>query len=46
VWVQGFGPSTYGDGFADVYNDWYGTITDANATAAFVSACRADGPVL
>lgn len=44
--VQGFGPSTYGDGFADVYNDWYGTITDADATAAFVAACRADGPVL
>jgi len=46
VWVQGFEPSTYGDGFADVYNDWYGTITDADATAAFVAACRADGPVL
>ena len=44
--MQGFGPSTYGDGFADVYNDWYGTITDANATAAFVAARRADGPVL
>lgn len=44
--MQGFGPSTYGDGFADVYNDWYGTITDAEATAAFVAACRADGPVL
>lgn len=44
--VQGFGPSTYGDGFADVYNDWYGTITDANATAVFVADRRADGPVL
>lgn len=44
--VQGFGPSTYGDGFADVYNDWYGTITDAEATAAFVASCRAEGPVL
>ena len=44
--VQGFGPSTYGDGFADVYNDWYGTITDAEATAAFVAARRADGPVI
>lgn len=44
--MQGFGPSTYGDGFADVYNDWYGTITDAEATAAFVASCRADGPVL
>ncbi len=44
--MQGFGPSTYGDGFADVYNDWYGTITDADATAAFVAARRANGPVL
>lgn len=44
--MQGFQPSTYGDGFADVYDDWYGTITDAEATAAFVAARRADGPVL
>ena len=44
--MEGFGPSTYGDGFADVYDDWYGTITDAEATARFVSARRADGPVL
>lgn len=44
--MQGFGPSTYGDGFADVYDQWYGEITDASATAAFVAARRADGPVL
>ena len=44
--MQGFGPSTYGDGFADVYDHWYGTITDAEATARFVARRRADGPVL
>lgn len=44
--MQGFGPSTYGDGFADVYDQWYGEITDATATAAFVATRRADSPVL
>ena len=44
--MQGFGPSTYGDGFADVYDEWYGQITDATATASFVAAQRAAGPVL
>ena len=44
--MQGFGPSTYGDGFADVYDDWYGRITDADATAAFVAARCGSGPVL
>jgi len=44
--MEGFGPSTYGDGFADVYNAWYGSITDADATARFVAARCGDGPVL
>jgi SAM-dependent methyltransferase len=44
--MEGFGPSTYGDGFADVYEQWYGTITDAETTAAFVAARVGDGPVL
>lgn len=44
--MLGFGPSTYGEGFADVYDEWYGSITDATATAAFVAARRGDGPVL
>ncbi len=46
VSMQGFGPSTYGDGFADVYDDWYGNITDAAATARFVAERCATGPVL
>ncbi len=41
-----FGPGTYGDSFADVYDQWYGQITDAEATADFVSHRCLDGPVL
>ena len=41
-----FGPATYGDGFADVYDEWYGEITDADATARFVAARAESGPVL
>lgn len=38
--------STYGEGFADVYDDWYGGITDAAATARFVAARAGTGPVI
>lgn len=44
--MLGFGPSTYGDGFADVYDRWYGQITDAEATAAFIAARCGAGPLL
>ncbi len=44
--MQGFGPSTYGDGFADVYDQWYGSITDAEATADFMAARCGTGPLL
>ena len=37
---------TYGRSFADVYDDWYGGVTDAEATARFVAARRGSGPVL
>ena len=33
----GFGPGTYGSSFADVYDRWYGGITDATATARFTA---------
>ena len=37
----GFGPGTYGASFADVYDNWYPTISDAAATARFVAKrCR------
>jgi SAM-dependent methyltransferase len=32
----------YGESFADVYDDWYATITDAGATADRVAAIAAD----
>lgn len=41
-----FGPQTYGDSFADVYDQWYGQVTDAQATAAFVSRRALPGPIL
>ncbi len=44
--MEGYDEATYGDRFADVYDDWYGEITD---TAACVEALRrlaGDGPVL
>jgi SAM-dependent methyltransferase len=47
--VEGYDASTYGDRFADVYDDWYGDVTDAAAcTAKVVELCRAagGGPVL
>ncbi len=35
---SGFGPGTYGASFADVYDRWYGGITDATATARFTAS--------
>lgn len=43
--MPGYGPASYGDGFADVYDDWYADVSPPEATAAFVSA-RSAGPVL
>ena len=43
--VDGYGPSTYGDGFADVYDDWYADVSPPELTAAFL-ARRVDGPVV
>lgn len=33
----GFNAATYGDSFADVYDEWYPDVSDAAATAAFIS---------
>jgi len=30
-------PSQYGDSFAEVYDQWYGSVTNADATARFVA---------
>ncbi|MEZ5228276.1 MAG: class I SAM-dependent methyltransferase [Acidimicrobiales bacterium] len=44
--MDGFRPDTYGEAFADVYAQWYGSITDAEATAAFVDTRSVEGPIL
>ncbi|HZM30803.1 MAG TPA: class I SAM-dependent methyltransferase [Acidimicrobiales bacterium] len=51
--MEGYGPNTYGDRFADVYDGWYHDVTDADATVARVAAVAAQaasgpagGPVL
>jgi SAM-dependent methyltransferase len=38
--MDGYRPSTYGEGFADVYDDWYGAVSDA-ATVERVAALAA-----
>lgn len=30
--MRGYNNSSYGDGFADVYDDWYGDVTNVDAT--------------
>ena len=32
--MEGFDDSTYGEAFADVYDDWYADVTDVDATVA------------
>ncbi len=34
--VRGFRSDSYGDAFADVYDDWYADITDLETTVSFV----------
>ncbi|MEO6628339.1 MAG: class I SAM-dependent methyltransferase [Aquihabitans sp.] len=35
--MDGYNAATYGDRFADVYDDWYGSITDTEACVATVA---------
>ena len=44
--VDGYDASTYGDRFAEVYDDWYGDVTDVGASTARLAALAAGGPVL
>jgi SAM-dependent methyltransferase len=39
--MEGYGRSTYGDAFADVYDRWYARITDAEVTADLVAELAA-----
>lgn len=45
--VRGYLSSSYGDAFADVYDDWYRDISDVPATVAFLAGLATDtGTVL
>jgi len=34
--VHGFRPDSYGDSFADIYDEWYQDVSDAEGTVAFL----------
>ncbi|MEQ1872906.1 MAG: class I SAM-dependent methyltransferase [Ilumatobacteraceae bacterium] len=44
--MRGYDDASYGDGFADVYDDWYAGITDVGTTVATLSTLAGNGPVL
>ena len=41
-----YGPHSYGDAFADVYDDWYPPPPDTDDAVALLAALAGDGPVL
>lgn len=44
--VDGYDDTTYGRAFADVYDDWYGGISDVDATVDDLVRLAGEGPVL
>jgi SAM-dependent methyltransferase len=44
--VEGYGPATYGEGFADVYDDWYGGLEGLDDAVATLADLAAGGRVL
>ncbi|MDO8389385.1 MAG: class I SAM-dependent methyltransferase [Actinomycetota bacterium] len=44
--MRGYHDASYGDGFADVYDEWYHDISDVEATTATLAAIVGTGPVL
>lgn len=44
--MDGYDERTYGDAFADVYDDWYDGISDVEATTATLLELAGSGPVL
>ena len=45
--MEGYDAATYGDRFAEVYDDWYADVTDVDATVARLAALATDrGPIL
>lgn len=44
--MRGYDDASYGDAFADVYDDWYHDISDVDATTAALTTLAGAGPVL
>ena len=44
--MRGYTSSSYGDSFADVYDDWYRKVSDVDATVAALSELASGGAVL
>ena len=44
--MEDYHPGTYGEAFADVYDEWYADVTDTAACVATVARLAAGGPVL
>ncbi|CAN5453229.1 class I SAM-dependent methyltransferase [soil metagenome] len=44
--MHGYGPSSYGDSFADVYDEWYEGVSDVAATVTSIAGLANGGPVL
>ncbi len=44
--MEGYGDATYGDRFADVYDDWYADVSDVEGTTDLVAELAQHGPVL
>lgn len=44
--MEGYGEDTYGESFADVYDDWYHDVSRVDATVERLRALGGDGPFL
>lgn len=44
--MQGYGPASYGDGMADVYDEWYGRSGDTDAAVEHLATLAGSGRVL
>lgn len=44
--MEDYHPGTYGEAFADVYDEWYSDVTDTAACVAAVAGLAGGGPVL
>lgn len=44
--MDGYDNTTYGDAFADIYDEWYQAISDIDATVADLLDLAGDGPII